>query len=161
MGYGLASSLAVDESKQIGPLPAELLGSYEAKWSNNIEPPPKVKPIVHGEWTLLVCHQCKKGEYSIKRHCWVTRSADGDFVCKTLKQFLELSMPEDAAARCLADLSARQSRPGSKLEKLSGDCGLVKAEEAVKATERYNSAIDDFLVKVTKSGMLAAIRKDI
>lgn len=89
----------------------------------------------------------------------MTRSADGDFVCKTLKQFLELSMPEDAAARCLADLSARQSRPGSELEKFSGDCGLVEAEEAVKATEMYNAAIDDFLVKVTKSGKLVASRK--
>lgn len=161
IGSSLAMSLAIDNKNRISPVPAELYCSYLAKGRNSVEPPPKVKPVTHGEWTLLICQERKVGgqafaiESSVVRHCLVTRNAAGNLMSYTLDDSLKLTNLHVDAGQLAAEFHSQFSTPG--VQTAVGHCQFEEAEVMIKATDVYNVAI-----RTAYDGrlgdMLAAIR---
>ncbi|PPJ55683.1 hypothetical protein CBER1_05877 [Cercospora berteroae] len=160
LGSLLAMSLSFNDNGQIAPLPAALFASYQGKGRSTVEPSPLVKPIVQGEWTMLVTQEKDMGiEYlsvrsSSVRHCFVTRDEDGNLICRTLEEFLKL-LPSTEGAQGdpieASDLAARLkriafSRRWTAETKLTvGDCEIEEVKEAIKATEMYNKHNEDWM----------------
>ena len=162
VGNGLAMSLATDSKDRISPIPAELYCAYSAKGRNSVEPPPKVRPIVHGEWTLLICQEKAIGQgfktrSSVVRHCLATRHAAGNLVVSTLEDFAKLAKLDVNATELAAELDPKIATPDG--QQAVGHCQFEEAENIVKATDVYNSAIKKEYEGIS-GDMLVALRAE-
>ncbi|KAF2210371.1 hypothetical protein CERZMDRAFT_106795 [Cercospora zeae-maydis SCOH1-5] len=173
LGSLLAMSLSFNDGGQIAPLPAALFASYQQKGRSTCEPTPLVKPIVQGEWTMLVCQErdMDQKSFSVRsstvHHCFVTRGEDGRLICRTLEEFLNLLPPSQGEQTCpisASELSARLQRIPTngtwtdQTELTVGDCDLEEAEEAIKATEMFNEHNETWM-KGLGGAKLAAFRR--
>ncbi|GIZ44483.1 hypothetical protein CKM354_000768000 [Cercospora kikuchii] len=148
LSFKIAMSLSLQEDWRVTPLPAALLDSYAAKWSRANDETPLVKPIVAGEWTMLVCQERNTDGYDVEastvHHCFVSRDQEGNLICRTLKEFLELVPPIYKHQKDRLDAAKLTSRlrHSTICELAVGDCDIEEAEEAIKATEMYNDCIE-------------------
>lgn len=150
LSFKIAMSLSLQGDWRVTPLPAALLDSYAAKWSRP-EDTPLVKPIVAGEWTMLVCQERNTDGYDVEastvHHCFVTRDQEGNLICRTLKEFLKLVPAIYEHQKDLLDAAKLTSklRRSTVRETAIGDCDIEEAEEAIKAMEMYNDCIETWV----------------
>ncbi|WPB02566.1 uncharacterized protein RHO25_007202 [Cercospora beticola] len=148
LGLNLAMSLSIDDDGQIGPPPATLLGLDRSIWAHEV-----LKPIVPGKWTMLVCqesHRDKSQDFAVQsatvRHCFVTRDQDGELVCKTLDELLNVLSPfqgEHETPVTASELVARlkcvpmRNQWTAETRLVIDDCEIEEAQEALLAAEMF------------------------